>query len=70
MHTVNLRVGLSQGRTSIEAFVTNLFNTTAYTTIGDTSVLVSNFRYSTYSSGLIVGLPDLRTVGVQMKYEF
>lgn len=70
MHIVNGRIGVSKGGVSIEAFVTNLFDTEAYTTISDASVLAGNFAYSAYSSGLIVGLPDKRTVGVQMKYKF
>jgi len=69
-NTINLRTGASQNGFSIEAFVNNVTNNRSYTTIADASVFTNNFRYSTYNSALIVGLPDLRTYGLQMKYRF
>jgi len=70
MHKVNARVGITRGPVTIDAAITNLFNNRAYVTIADNSVLTNNFRYSNYSSGLIVGLPDLRTVTLGVKYKF
>lgn len=69
-NTINLRTGASQNGFWIEAFVNNVTNNRSYTTIADASVFTNNFRYSTYNSALIVGLPDLRTYGLQMKYRF
>ncbi|TPG49448.1 TonB-dependent receptor [Sphingomonas glacialis] len=70
MHKVNARVGITHGPVSIDGAVSNLFNNRAYTTIADNSVLTSNFRYSTYNSGLVVGLPDLRTFTLTLRYKF
>lgn len=66
---VNLRAGIKKGGASVEAFVTNLFNTHAYTSVADASLIVNNFRYTT-GSALVVGLPDLRTAGVRIRYSF
>lgn len=69
-HVFNGRVGVAKGDVSLEVFIKNAFNNKAYTSIGDNWAFDPYFSYlSTYSS-LIVGLPELRTVGVQMKVKF
>jgi iron complex outermembrane receptor protein len=70
IHKVNIRAGISRGPVSIEAFVTNLFNNKAFTTIGDTWLFSGNPAYVTTHSAVAVGLPELRTAGLQMKFNF
>ncbi|WP_035707134.1 TonB-dependent receptor [Niveispirillum irakense] len=70
LHMVNVRMGASQGPVSIDLFVNNLFDTQRYTSINDQFVFTNNFAYTTYLSALVVGLPERRTMGLQMKYSF
>lgn len=69
IHKVNARAGISRGPVSLEAFVTNLFNNKAFTTIGDQWLNAPQNYYAAHSV-LTVGLPELRTAGVQLKYKF
>lgn len=74
IHKVNIRAGISRGPIALEAFVTNLFNNKAFTTIGDnwlnTPGTPLNPSYTGTISALSVGLPELRTAGMQIKYKF
>lgn len=70
IHKVNVRAGITRGPVSIEAFVTNLFNNKAFTTIGAQGLFTGNPAYLTTYSALVVGLPELRTGGIQIKYKF
>jgi iron complex outermembrane receptor protein len=70
LHLVNLRAGVDVGPVSISAWVRNVFDNHTYTSISNTSVLSNNFAYSTYFSGVIVGLPELRTFGLEGKFRF
>lgn len=69
-HKVNARMGLNHGPLSYELFVHNLFNNKAYTSIGEQSLFERNFEYSSAYSALVVGLPELRTVGARVSYKF
>lgn len=69
-HKVNARMGLNHGPLSYELFVQNLFNNKAYTSIGEQSLFEKNFAYSSAYSALVVGLPELRTVGAKISYKF
>ncbi|MBT0669259.1 TonB-dependent receptor [Novosphingobium profundi] len=69
-HKVNVRLGVDIDRFSFEVFGTNIFNNRAYTSIADFSVLTNGFPYSSTYSALVVGLPDLRTLGAKVSYKF
>lgn len=70
LHTVNARLGFDFDRFSISGWVRNVFDNKNFTSIADTSVTVSTFAFSTYYSGVIVGLPERRTFGLDAKYRF
>jgi len=67
---VNMRGGVTFGRTRIEAFVNNVFNNKDYISIADNYVLTANFQYYAYNSAVAVGLPELRTAGVKLSVDF
>lgn len=66
-HIFNLRGGVSKGNISLDVFVNNLFNNHTYTSIADNYTIDNNLARLGYYSALVVGLPELRTFGVQMK---
>ncbi len=68
-HLVNLRTGLSRGKASIELFVSNVFNNKAYTSIDDNWAIAPGYSLARYNA-VLVGLPDLRTAGVQLTLGF
>lgn len=70
LQMVNVRAGASRGAVSVNVFVNNLFDTKTYTSIADQFVFTNNFAYTSYLSALVVGLPERRTVGLEMKYRF
>lgn len=69
LHLFNARVGVSQGKTSLELFVTNVFNNKTYTSIADNWVIDQNLSFAKYNA-VQVGLPELRTAGIQIKTKF
>lgn len=69
-HFVNARLGIDTEKFSLSAFVNNVFNSKTPISINYGSLLVPGFPYSTYSSNLLLGLPDLRTFGLEGKYRF
>lgn len=69
-HVFNLRGGISKGSVSVEAFVTNLFNNRKYVSVYDNFMFTPMFEYTGNYSALLVGLPELRTGGVQVKVKF
>jgi iron complex outermembrane receptor protein len=69
-HRFNLRGGVSKGKVSVDVFVNNLFNNKTYTSLTDNYVIDSSFARLAYNSALLVGLPDLRTYGLQAKVKF
>lgn len=66
----NLRIGINTHAMNVEAFVTNLFNSHAYTSIADGALFTPTFGFSAVNSALVAGLPDLRTAGLRVKYNF
>jgi iron complex outermembrane receptor protein len=64
---VNLRAGLTWEHFTVEAFVNNLFNDKAYTS-GFQDVNFGNFSFA--PTTVMVGLPQLITGGVKLKYRF
>lgn len=69
-HVVNFRAGIGKGNTSLELFVTNVFNNKNYTSIADNFTFTPTFGRTAYNSALLVGLPELRTAGIQAKVKF
>ncbi|MBT0671648.1 TonB-dependent receptor [Novosphingobium profundi] len=70
MHFFNARAGISHGNISLEAFVTNIFNNKTPISISDNYTLTPTFAYAAAYSALNLGLPDLRTAGLQAKIKF
>lgn len=70
IHKVNVRAGITRGPISLEGFVTNLFNNKAFTTVGDNWIYTNGSPYGNTFSALVVGLPEVRTGGLQIKYKF
>ncbi|NOW45905.1 iron complex outermembrane receptor protein [Novosphingobium sp. SG751A] len=66
-HIFNLRGGVSKGNVSVEAFVNNLFNNHTYTSIGDNYAIDNTLARFGFYSAAVVGLPELRTFGLQLK---
>ncbi|AJP72817.1 TonB-dependent receptor [Sphingomonas hengshuiensis] len=69
-HVFNARVGVTKGNVSLEAFVTNLLNDKKYVSVYDNFMFTPTFAYTANYSALLVGLPELRTGGVQVKVKF
>lgn len=69
LHLFNARLGVSKGDTSLELFVTNVFNTKTYTSIADNWVIDPALSFAKYNA-VQVGLPELRTAGVQVRTKF
>ncbi|MFT4055849.1 MAG: TonB-dependent receptor [Novosphingobium sp.] len=69
-HKVNLRGGFAWGGASLQAFVTNVFNNKAYTSATDNWTIEQGYRYLSTYSAVLVGLPELRTAGVEFKLKF
>ncbi|NBC35969.1 TonB-dependent receptor [Novosphingobium sp. FSY-8] len=67
LHLFNMRAGITKGNVSLEVFANNLFNNHTYNSISD------NYTFPTglaYYSAVLVGLPELRTLGIQAKVKF
>jgi iron complex outermembrane receptor protein len=70
-NTLNLRAGIETDDIKIEAFVTNVTNDGAYTSVlSETDFRPGTGANAFSQSALTLGLPDLRTYGVQVKYKF
>lgn len=69
-HVFNMRTGITKGNVSLEAFVTNLLNDKKYVSVYDNFMFTPDYRYTGNYSALLVGLPELRTGGVQVKVKF
>jgi iron complex outermembrane receptor protein len=67
LHLFNARLGADFGRYSASIFVNNLFNNHTYTSVSDNWVFTPNFSHTSVYSAAFVGLPDLRTVGLNVK---
>ncbi|WP_165321621.1 TonB-dependent receptor [Rhizorhabdus phycosphaerae] len=70
LHLFNLRTGVSKGKVSFEVFVNNVFNNKTYTSIADNYVIDQTLSRLGNFSAVLVGLPELRTAGIQMKVAF
>ena len=66
---VNLRAGVSRGDLGLEVYVLNAFDDDSPTSIASGGVILPNFALSA-PSGLLLGLPELRTVGARLSYKF
>lgn len=66
-HIFNLRGGVTRNNVTVEAFITNLFNNHTYTSIADNYTIDPSLAHLAYNSALVVGLPELRTFGLQLK---
>ena len=69
-HFFNARTGLDTDNFTISAFVNNIFNNKTPISIDYGSTQAPGFPFSQYSSRVLLGLPDLRTFGVEAKYKF
>jgi iron complex outermembrane receptor protein len=69
-NNVNLRTGVGIDNISIEAFVNNVFNDSAYTSIGDQFLFTPTFAFTSTNSAIVVGLREKRTAGVQARIRF
>lgn len=70
LHIFNTRVGMTKGDVTLELFANNLFNNRTITGIYDNWTIDPNaFHFAAYSA-LHAALPDLRTMGVQMRLKF
>lgn len=69
-HFFNTRAGIDTENFSISAFVNNIFNNKTPISIDHSAVLTPTNAFSGYSSRVLLGLPDLRTMGIEAKYKF
>lgn len=70
LHLFNARTGVTMGKVSVDVFVNNVFNNHTYNTIADNFTIDNTFTHLGVSSALLVGLPELRTAGLQVKVKF
>jgi iron complex outermembrane receptor protein len=70
LHLFNLRAGIETGDVRLSAFANNVFNNKTPVSIDHGSLLVPDFSLSSYSARLLLGLPDLRTIGVEGRFNF
>lgn len=69
-HFFNGRVGIDTENFSLSAFVTNIFNNKTPISVDHSALLTPTNAFSAYSSRLLLGLPDLRTIGLEGKIKF
>jgi iron complex outermembrane receptor protein len=67
INLVNVRAGISVRNISLEGYVNNLFNNKAYTS-GFQDVNFGNFSFA--PTVVMVGLPQLITAGVRLKFKY
>jgi len=70
VNRVNLRAGVTIGNFDIQAYVNNLFDDDTYTSGYDYYAFDASFAYFGLNSGVVLGLPQPRTFGVQVKWSF
>jgi iron complex outermembrane receptor protein len=66
---VNLRAGVSRGDLGFEVYALNAFNDENPVSVAVGGVLIPGFPFQA-PSGLLLGLPELRTVGARLNYKF
>ncbi|MFV8819294.1 TonB-dependent receptor [Haliea sp. E17] len=67
---VNLRGGVTFGNLQLQAYVDNVFDNDSYTTSYDYFAFDASFAYFGNHSGIVYGLAQPRTYGVEAKYTF
>jgi iron complex outermembrane receptor protein len=67
---INLRAGFTHQNFRIEGFVTNLTNNRSPTNLSTFYNVGSPFEGYAKPDALVAGLPDLRTFGVRLRYQF
>ncbi|HWU04580.1 MAG TPA: TonB-dependent receptor, partial [Novosphingobium sp.] len=67
LHLFNARLGGTMGRYSASLFMNNIFNNHTAVSINNNYAINSYSGYFSALSAVQVGLPDLRTFGVQLK---
>ncbi|KQM19036.1 TonB-dependent receptor [Novosphingobium sp. Leaf2] len=70
LHLFNARAGITHGNITLEAFVTNITNNKKPGSVSENYMFTPNFAYTARYSALVLGLPELRTAGVQAKITF
>lgn len=69
-HLFNLRAGVSKGHLGLDLFVRNVFDVQTPISVSETSMYTPTLAYFSYTSALVVGLPERRTAGVQLRIGF
>jgi len=67
---VNVTLGVQTDTFSLQAYVTNLFNSKAFYSVGDSVLIDPSFAHFSPNSALIAQLRELRTIGVRGSITF
>lgn len=67
---VNVTLGVQNDTFSLQAYVTNLLNSKAYYSVGDSVLIDSSFAHFSPNSALIAQLRELRTIGLRGSVKF
>jgi len=67
---VNATLGVQNDTFSLQAYVTNVFNSKAYYSVGDSVLIDPSFAHFTPNSALIAQLRELRTFGLRGSVKF
>lgn len=70
IHKVNLRAGITIGNLDLQGYVKNLFDDDSYTSGADYFAFQYDFAYFGVNSGMIMGLAQPRTYGLEAKWSF
>ncbi len=70
IHRLNLRAGISFGDLMLQGYVDNVFDNDSYTSAYDYFAFDATFAYFTEHSGIVYGLAQPRTYGIEAKYVF
>jgi iron complex outermembrane receptor protein len=69
-HVFNARASITQGALTFDVFVNNIFNDRNPISAADNFVFTPTFNRTAIGSAIQLGLPELRTAGVQAKIRF
>ncbi len=70
IHRVNLRAGVTFGNLMLQGYVDNAFDNDSYTSAYDYFAFDATFAYFGEHSGIVYGLAQPRTYGIEAKYTF
>lgn len=70
VHRVNLRTGITIENVQLSAYVKNVFESEEYTNAYDFYAFTADFALAGVNSGVILGLPEKRQIGVSLKASF